>query len=746
VPHEVRVPTVFVIRNSCGCNPVASMPPPLPGTETHENALSQRLLHAAEARHLEWVSDSTWPGAGLIQLHFEALLEGRAGLTKQVLSSVWDGFLEVTRDVESIEGALAVLEDWVRQRLEETETAADPELVQRAWIALRKLRIQLLRSWRLSEQERSRYYDFVAEANGKISQALTGTKFSTAKNLSWLRWTRIRYGCLGVWSPPADGQERQLRILGEYGPDGGWGTLLDTCHSPGMFPPPAACDYVERLGFEHVIIVVPIVGARNNRGLMMLVGPVEVELCDHVGSIGDWAALVSTSFEREELEKEMRDNAFRDALTGLPNRALFLDRLDQVISATRRSAGARFAVLFLDLDDFKSINDSLGHIAGDQLIVQVGRRLRDAVRETDSIARLGGDEFALVLPRIESEEEVLEVVNRIQAGLRPAFSLRGNSVFTSCSIGIVFSSARHQGAEELLRDADTAVYRAKFHGRSRHEVFDRGMHTQAVERLELDSRLRRALDREEFVLHYQPLFSLGSGHVVGAEALIRWQHPEQGCLSPSRFLAVAEEVGLAVPISEWVLRTACIEAKQWQRAGTPLRYVNVNVPAQHLKDPTFVRVVEAALAHAELEPAALGLELVESALVEHRKSTIDTLQSLRELGVRTAIDDFGTGNSALSHLKYFPVSSLKIDRGFIQGIPTDLHDSAIAAAVIAMAHDLGLSVVAEGVETQEQVRFLKEHACDVAQGFLLGRPLKAEACRLLMSDHERRHSLVAAAG
>ena len=578
-------------------------------------------------------------------------------------------------------------------------------------------------AWRMAEQDRSRYYDFVAEANGKINQELTGTAFAAAKDLQWLRWTRIRYGCLGIWAVDDDRGARQLRIIGEYGPDGTRGRLLDTIHAPDSFPPPAACDLIEQWGFEDVLIVVPIVGARRNRGLLMLAGPVEVELCDHVGSIGDWAGLVSTSLEREDVEREMRENALRDALTGLPNRALFLD-----------------------LDDFKSINDSLGHIAGDQLIVQVATRLQDSMRESDTIARLGGDEFAMVLPNVSSEDEVMEVVQRIQEALRPAFTLSGNSVFTSCSIGIAFGSARHQDAEELLRDAGTAVYRAKFRGRATHEVFDSGMHDQAVRRMQLDSRLRQALDRGEFILHYQPLFSLSTGQVTGAEALIRWSHPEQGCLLPARFLAVAEEVGLAIPISQWVIETACREAKTWQVAGEPSRYVNVNVPAEHLKDPDFVTAVRSALDRSQLEPSALGLELVESTLVDNSKSTIDTLAALREMGVRTAIDDFGTGYSALSYLKRFAVSALKIDRGFIQGVPTDLHDSAIASAIIAMAHDLGLSVVAEGVENEAQLEFLRRHYCDVVQGFLLSYPLPAEACRELLLDRHRSHGLLKRVG
>jgi EAL domain-containing protein (putative c-di-GMP-specific phosphodiesterase class I) len=293
----------------------------------------------------------------------------------------------------------------------------------------------------------------------------------------------------------------------------------------------------------------------------------------------------------------------------------------------------------------------------------------------------------------------------------------------------VFNSGHHGGAADLLRDADTAMYRAKLKGRARWAIFDHEMHTEAMERLQLDSRLRQALERTEFELYYQPLVSLSENRAIGAEALIRWNHPEQGRLAPERFLRVAEEVGLAIPISKWVIETACREAAQWQRPGEPPLYVNVNVPPQHFKDPRFLELIELTLDKYGLPATALGLELIEGSLIEDKQATIDVLKQLRELGVRTAIDDFGTGYSSLSYLKILPVSSLKLDRGFIQGIPDDPHDTAISSAIIGMAHGLGLSVVAEGVESVAQAHFLRAQGCDVLQGFLLSHPLPAEACR-----------------
>jgi EAL domain-containing protein (putative c-di-GMP-specific phosphodiesterase class I) len=336
----------------------------------------------------------------------------------------------------------------------------------------------------------------------------------------------------------------------------------------------------------------------------------------------------------------------------------------------------------------------------------------------------------------------LEIASEIQEVLRPPCNLNGNAVFTSCSIGIALSTDRHRHAEELLREADTAMYRAKLEGRARHEVFDSGMHAQAVERLRLDSRLRQALDRGEFELYYQPVFGLAAGIPLGAEALIRWNHPEQGCLAPARFLAVAEEVGLAIRISQWVINTACREAKLWQRPGEPARYVNINLPAQHLKDPGLVDYIEQTLSRHALPPQALGIELVESTLIENQKSVIFTLRALRALGVRTAVDDFGTGYSSLSYLKRFPIDVLKIDRSFVHGVPGDVYDCAIAGAIITMAHDLKLTVVAEGVETPAQVRFLRAHLCDSLQGFLLSRPLPAPECREFLRSPTRSQLLL----
>ncbi|HWA71589.1 MAG TPA: EAL domain-containing protein [Polyangiaceae bacterium] len=739
LPDVVRVPTAFIRRASCGCVANASLSPPKVDAATSDraDALAHALLQVASTRNLTELSPSAWPGARRIAEHLHALAEGEKPLTPDELSGAWDGLLNMSRDVESVEGAIAVIEAFANAwcaALPPPGAGATDAARRRVQVAVRQLRIELMRQWRVTEQVRSRYYDLVSEANAKINVALAGKDFANAKSLSWLRWTRLRYGALGLWSKGGEGSARQLSIISEYGAEHLPVTLRDTSYVASQFPPPAARELIAELGDENMLMMVPIKGPDRNRGLLTVIGPVEVELLDHVGSVHEWAALVGASLEREDVEAQLRDHALRDSLTGLPNRALLLERLEWLLASTKRSEGQRFAVLFLDLDDFKSINDSLGHLAGDRLLVDIAQRLQSCLGDADIIARLGGDEFSVIVPSVVHDGDALDVAKRIHEALRAPFTLDGDPVFTSCSTGIVFSTSHHESAADLLRDADTAMYRAKLQGRARSAVFDSDMHAQAKERLRLDSTLRQALERNEFELHYQPLISLRSNRPIGAEALIRWNHPERGRLAPARFLSVAEEVGLAIPISKWVLETACREAALWRSLGGEPLYVNVNVPPQHFKDPQFVELIESLLERYQLPASALGLELVESSLIEQQQATIQVLEQLQRLGVKTAIDDFGTGYSSLSYLKLFPLSVLKLDRGFIQGIPDDPHDTAITSAIITMAHGLGLTVVAEGVESPAQAKFLRSQGCDVLQGFLLSRPLPAKECRRFLSS------------
>jgi len=728
LPRMVRVPTAFVPRQSCGCRVSLSVPPGARGEpNAHSEAELARALLEVAARGRTGEGSAEWPGAGRIARLLASLSLGTDTLQGHDLNGLWREFLEGNRDATTVDEVLTLLESAGRawQTDERSERAVGR--------ALRELRITLIRNWRRLEIERNRYYEFVAEANSKINRSLAVWGPNLGLDLDWLRWTRVQYGCLGLWSLPSEDEPRSLRIAAEYGVGVSGAGITGTRHAPSNFPTEQILNVARLLGEGNVLTLVPLVSSRQNRGLLAVVAPIEVELSDYVGSARDWAAQVGAALERAEVDEQLRKNAFHDALTGLPNRAYLMERLEQL---TTERAAHDVAVLFLDLDDFKKINDSKGHEAGDQLLVQIAKRLQGAAGEGGLVARLGGDEFAIIVADVPLERDVLTQVDRLQEALRAPFVSEGDVVFTSCSIGVAFRGPEARSPAALLRAADTAMYRAKLHGRGRYEVFDHGMHTQAVERLRLDSRVRQALANEEFKLAYQPIVSLVSGQPIGAEALIRWLHPEQGLLPPARFLAVAQDLGLGIPIGQWVIETACREATSWQRGDGSAVYVNVNVSAEHLQSAGFVDFVEQVLVATGLSPQALGLELVESSLADRREITTRVLARLLDMGVRVAIDDFGTGYSSLSYLKDFPVSALKIDQSFVRGLPGDSRDAAIATAIITMGHGLGLSVTAEGVETQEQLAALETLGCDAVQGYFLSRPLDLAACQRFLSGSQ----------
>ena len=429
--------------------------------------------------------------------------------------------------------------------------------------------------------------------------------------------------------------------------------------------------------------------------------------------------------ERKTAEEAMLHQAFHDALTGLPNRALFLDRLGQAL-ARRGRHGALTAVLFLDLDRFKWINDSLGHAAGDQLLVQVAARLTAATRSGDSVARFGGDEFVVLCEELEGEWEARAIAERLDAALSEHFCVEGRDMTVTASIGIVTTaSASGATADSLLRDADAAMYRAKERGRDRIESFQGGMRALALERLEVEADLRRALERHELRVHYQPVVRLSGAAMLGVEALVRWQHPTRGLVSPAEFIPVAEETGLIRPLGAYVLREACRQVSQWNR-GNPDRAplsVSVNLSARQMSAADLTRLVLTALNESGLEPGLLCLEITESVLMEDVGASRSVLQSLKELGVRLGIDDFGTGYSSLLYLRRFPVDFLKVDRSFVSGLGQNSEDGAIVAGVLGLAHALGVEAIAEGVELPEQADKLAVLGCELAQGFLWSKPM-----------------------
>jgi diguanylate cyclase (GGDEF)-like protein/PAS domain S-box-containing protein len=428
---------------------------------------------------------------------------------------------------------------------------------------------------------------------------------------------------------------------------------------------------------------------------------------------------------------EMSHMAQHDTLTNLPNRTLLQDRLTQAIATASRN-DSRIAVLFLDLDGFKHINDSLSHATGDRLLQLVAKRLLAAVRTSDTVCRLGGDEFVILLSEVAHAGDAGVKAGKILSALSAPFAMEQNTLRITGSIGISTYPEDGQSAELLIRNADLAMYQAKEKGRSNCQFFEKGMNVRAVERQSIEGDLRFALERNEFVMHYQPKIDLTTGEITGVEALIRWQHPGRGLVGPLQFISIAEDCGLVLPIGRWVLRESCKQAKAWQDAGLPAIEMAVNVSSVEFRNDEFLESVGTILKETGLEPRYLELELTESVLMQHAEFSVPVLQKLKAMGVRLAIDDFGTGYSSLSYLRQFPIDTLKLDQSFIHEINADTDEATIISAVINMGCHLKHRVIAEGVETAEQLAFLRAHGCDEGQGYYFGRPMPAlETSKLL---------------
>lgn len=428
--------------------------------------------------------------------------------------------------------------------------------------------------------------------------------------------------------------------------------------------------------------------------------------------------------DRKRAEEQVQFRAYYDALTGLPNRTLAMDRLEQALAIARRH-GDRAGVLFLDLDRFKIHNDSLGHEFGDQLLQHVAQRLKSCAREQDTVARIGGDEFIIVLSSIRDMATAAAAAERFMKTLVRDFTIQGRAVNIGCSMGVSLFPEHGADGETLIKNADAAMYYAKEGGRNNFRFFTEEMHIQAMERSAIESNLRRALERQEFFLLYQPQMEIESGRITGVEALIRWQHPELGLLAPDRFISIAENSGLMLPIGEWVLRTACAHARQWQMDGLLAGPVAVNVSAVQFRQEGFVKLIRRVLSETGLPPEYLELELTEGLLLHNADVTSTVLQELKEMGLKLAIDDFGTGYSSLSYLRQFPVSKLKIDSSFVRDLSANPDDAVIIVAIISMAKSLKLRVIAEGVENDAQIAFLQDYGCDEIQGHYFSRPITA---------------------
>jgi diguanylate cyclase (GGDEF)-like protein/PAS domain S-box-containing protein len=439
--------------------------------------------------------------------------------------------------------------------------------------------------------------------------------------------------------------------------------------------------------------------------------------------------------EQKQAEKQLLHNAFHDALTGLPNRALFMERLGHSLAEVKKGEGYAFGVLFLDLDRFKVVNDSLGHQIGDQLLVATARRLESCLRPGDIVARLGGDEFAVILDHVRHVSDAIQAAERIRERLANPFNLSGHEVFISASIGIALNQTASEQPDEIVRNADTAMYRAKDQGRGCFELFDKGMHARNAALSQLEAGLRRALARDEFRVHYQPIISLETWRISGFEALLRWEHPEHGYISPLKFIPVAEESGLIIEIGQWVLREACQQLRVWQEQfpSDPPLSISVNLSGKQFSQPDLIECISQILNETGLDAGSLKMEITESAIIENIDAAAMMLKRIKALGIRLSLDDFGTGYSSLSYLHRFPIDTLKIDRSFVSRINLP-KNAEIVKTILTLAGNLGMDVVAEGVETREQVLQLTGMNCEYVQGYLLSKPIDGRAMRALISE------------
>ena len=552
--------------------------------------------------------------------------------------------------------------------------------------------------------------------------------------------------CKGVWQEPtvADSGFRAASVtlliprgsgpLGRVWDTSEIATSDDTAHEPGYH----RAEVAQRMGLDHALLV-PIRSGDRVVGVLEFYGrrrnPLDDGLLDTLTTVG---SQIGEFLRRRRAEHRLAHQALHDGLTGLANRDLLLDRLRHALDRAARE-DTSVAVLFMDLDDFKLVNDSLGHQVGDRLLIAVADRLRKTLRTSDTVsrpgtalARLGGDEFVLVCEGMVSDADAIRVAERIREDLARPFMIDGHELAVSASIGVAHAHEKDADSDTLLRDADAAMYRAKERGRGLYQVFDEALRMRVLERVGGESELRRAIERDELRLHYQPIVAVEDGTLRAFEALIRWEHPERGLVAPAEFIPLAEQTSLIHPIGRWVIAEACRQAARWRRqaAGAPVR-VSVNLSTRQLADRQLVATVDSALRQSATEPHCLTLEMTESLLMEEGESSIEMLQQLRGLGVGLALDDFGTGYSSLSYLRRFPLDALKLDRSFVSELDTGAA-SAIIAAVVDMSRALGMSVIAEGVETPEQLDTLRGLGCPLAQGFYFARPMPPdEAARWL---------------
>jgi diguanylate cyclase (GGDEF)-like protein len=742
------IPTSLTIRESCGCAGLLRIAPKAVEADVAGNGLDvasslPTLLETwhARSRYLNYPIDFGAPAARIDDVLTSALA-GTSGLVGLVLRRSLAPLAEILEDNESFAEVVRLIRQRARQIQADAGRDQDLDATRRMEECLQEIFLLLAQgqTTRLSTHAKSMMSSLGKQYS--ISLQLLRSQEKDPRSLDWLQVTDVRAGCLGLWPErePNSGKRVSLNIVGRFDREkGSAGGANDVVRLTAF--PPAELVSLADIATDHMVYIAHLKVGPGDWGMLAVVTPIQAYIPEGRETMNQWAALLSVALEHEALLKTMREQeehlrraALYDELTGLPNRAYFRTRLTSAIARANRRSDYKYAVLMLDLDGFKIVNDSLGHPAGDLLLQQVATRLITTLRSLDTAARFGGDEFAILLEEIAEDNSAVTLAERLQRELSQPHRLGDTEVVVSASIGITIGNSEYNDTETIMRDADVAMYHAKSHGKRSHAIFDPAMHSAAAERLTIENDLRKALSNQELVLFYQPIVELRTLTVSGAEALIRWRHPTRGLVPPNEFLTVAEESGLSLGIGTWVLGESCRQMRQWglhHRDARPFM-MSVNVSNRQFWQSGLIDDVDDNLRTYGLSPDRLAVEITEGVIMDDVKVASSMLSGLRTLGVQVHIDDFGTGYSSLEALHDLAIDAFKIDRSFISRIATSPRSKELVRTIVTMGLNLELDVVAEGIETNVELEFVRKLGCSHGQGYLFSRPMPAEEFKKLM--------------
>jgi diguanylate cyclase (GGDEF)-like protein len=736
------IPTSLTIRESCGCAGLLRItakqfkPRDDAGNGVEQISSLSTLLETwhARSRYLSHPIDFGGPAAGIDDALMSALAETK-GLAGSVLRRTLAPLTGVLADNDSFAEIVGLIRQHARQMQVDAGLDRDVDATRRIQGCLQDIFLLLAQgqTTRLAMRAKSMMSSLATQYS--ISLQLLRSQEKDPRSLDWLEATDVRMGCLGLWPErePSFGTKDALHIVGRFDREQGQAARENEEVRLTAFPPPGLVSLAE-IAADQMVYIAHLKVGPGDWGMLAVVAPIQAYVPEGRETMNQWAALLSVALEHEALLKTMREQeehlrraALYDELTGLPNRAHFRTRLTSAIARANRRSDYRYAVLMLDLDGFKIVNDSLGHLAGDRLLQQVATRLITTLRSLDTAARFGGDEFAILLEEITEDNGPVILAERLQRALSQPHRLGDTDVVVSVSIGITIGTPEYHDTETMMRDADVAMYHAKTHGKRSHAIFDPAMHGVATARLTIENDLRKALDNRELVLFYQPIVDLRTLIVSGAEALIRWRHPTRGLVPPNEFLAVAEESGLSLSIGTWVLGEACRQMHEWglHRSDARPFMLSVNVSNRQFWQSGLIKDVENNLRVHGLGPDRLAIEITEGVIMDDVKVASSALSGLRTLGVQVHIDDFGTGYSSLEALHDLAIDAFKIDRSFISRIGTGQRSKELVSTIVTMGRNLELDVIAEGIETKEELGFVRRLGCAYGQGYLFSRPVPA---------------------